>query len=829
MCFSSKNGNNEDFLKIVFQLYNIVSLNHDTPKIIPHDQKQTIDPDNDNAKRLTQKIFKYLENNYTNFIKFQAVKDLETEGRKKKLYELHTHLLGMGSYEFWVNKVMCNAIPMILRKEVEARTHAGHDYPESTFAILADRFLLKENLTWKKLLSDFELEGDLNEHSSVTREALTNWLKKSWTLFVRNQRVEYNMDLSSTFDYLNFTFDVVYSEELLLRAMIGFDKDFEEMKNNGNDQDNLLIIENFISNPAINVEFKHCFQYYTIFNVRKAKFEKLFGITNNDLIKMLEIDKSYGRRSERAKTIIARIQNCFSMLDPNGNFASQQSLDNFRGKFTPCFYPMRYSLKDSIYEQHPIILSYLLNTVCWHYYENGVGYVEFSVGIKDLSNARIYPFLDTDIAFPRDGIDVFGPKKYCEFFADLKPNIPENFHYCFLAGFPRNKTVIGTKSIVERRMFMIKYGMYFVNNVSVLSDHNALVENKIAAQGRINGFLNELYANSIDDIEKYLDLILNRMFSDLTTRKPRALFQNGDIVGLDLMSDENGNPFSPFLHSKIQSKLKKFKEKNKNFGIRLHGGENVFRGSSAEGNRSNDNNKTILDYNFHIHLLVIASEIEAFRSGELNLKCRIGHGLGFAVLALPDQKENDTSTSDQFFLQGMDIPNVTFPFLHNWPFQDVVNNFPLSGIKKCLLKIIKGWEVPNLEEQATKNLNPKPVLFEMNTVSNKTLVLDIFCHSVGSPHADKFIVKFLSTNLCICLGTDNDGIWPIGKCTPHACHSSVAYEYCKALRAIQTFPGIDFIDRFKAYNRLKYFMTSRDGWFSDLQRENERNLSSIEL
>ncbi len=46
-------------------------------------------------------------------------------------------------------------------------------------------------------------------------------------------------------------------------------------------------------------------------------------------------------------------------------------------------------------------------------------------------------------------------------------------------------------------------------------------------------------------------------------------------AGANIVWDEDGCPFSPFLHPDILEQLKLFHKHNYCFGIRFHGGENV--------------------------------------------------------------------------------------------------------------------------------------------------------------------------------------------------------------------------------------------------------------
>jgi hypothetical protein len=726
--------------------------------------------------------------------------DLEKARKEHQLYDLHTHLLGMGASEFWVNKVICLALPIIHRREMLPVNTAVNPSEKEQLMIkaIAHRFYIDNGMTWEILFGD---KGMTVSPCELTYESLQEWLAWNLKEFYDNEKFVDTKENPRP----ELTLDIVYSETLLLKAMLGYDEEYEEMRHNGNGHDNLLLLENLLSNPATGVSFGTSFQNYVVFNVRKAKFQPIFGITNENLVKMLEWDTRASRRSQRAQTIIARIRNCFSMLEPNGNQVTQQSLDSFRGKFTPCFYPMRYALKDSIYEQQPIILSYLLNFVSGRYDHAGVGYVEFSLGLGDLANARIYPFLDKDVALPISGnkskLPSEGPLQYIDAFIDWKSDFnEEQFRYAFLAGVPRNRTRVGTKAPTTRRKFMIKYGIYFAAEVKKAF---MSAEEVKESQNDIDKFLHWLY-DDISKIESDLSRIITRM-------RPEG-FRSSDVVGVDLMSDENGNPFSPFLYSPIRTVLKEFQKRNSNFGIRLHGGENVFRGSSAQ-NLKKSMTKDILDYNFNIHLLVIATELEAFR--KMNFKCRIGHGLAFSIF-LTEKQEGDVPPDMDSLrkctgqLKDYDSEENTKKLTKNWKLEDIKKVIKLQELEKELYTVVDGWT-----EKKDQYDRHKMVMFEVNTVSNQTLVLDIFCHKVGTPHADSFIINMLSSGLCISLGTDNDGIWPLNKCKTHNSHWSVAFEYCKALRTILSSSLFSVSDRITAYIRLTRFMVSEDGWFKD--------------
>ena len=83
-----------------------------------------------------------------------------------------------------------------------------------------------------------------------------------------------------------------------------------------------------------------------MYNAKDRCLEIVLGLTNTYLLEAMEWSKGTENRSPKANSIIARIKNCFSMLNPDGTAATEADLDGYRGNFTPDFYPMRYLLKD---------------------------------------------------------------------------------------------------------------------------------------------------------------------------------------------------------------------------------------------------------------------------------------------------------------------------------------------------------------------------------------------------------------------------------------------------------------------------------------------------
>lgn len=100
----------------------------------------------------------------------------------------------------------------------------------------------------------------------------------------------------------------------------------------------------------------------------------------------------------------------------------------------------------------------------------------------------------------------------------------------------------------------------------------------------------------------------------------------GEVVGLDLVGDELGFPYSPFLHPHFTDIIKAFRKENDRFGIRLHAGEGIPRGSTAvvEGGGQ-------LFPAFLAHLGISVETLRRLSTTHPGIRLRIGHGVGYLV------------------------------------------------------------------------------------------------------------------------------------------------------------------------------------------------------
>src|SRR6185312_1108784 len=100
------------------------------------------------------------------------------------------------------------------------------------------------------------------------------------------------------------------------------------------------------------------------------------------LMELLQISVNHYHRDS---ALYAQLANSFTMLGPHGRAPSQLDFHKYRGCFTPEFYPRRFVLKDCMYEQRLDVLDTLLCYSLARYALANVSYVEYSVGINDLT------------------------------------------------------------------------------------------------------------------------------------------------------------------------------------------------------------------------------------------------------------------------------------------------------------------------------------------------------------------------------------------------------------------------------------------------------------
>mmetsp|Transcript_16969 Transcript_16969/g.22223 ORF Transcript_16969/g.22223 Transcript_16969/m.22223 type:complete len:527 (-) Transcript_16969:361-1941(-) len=478
--------------------------------------------------------------------------------------------------------------------------------------------------------------------------------------------------------------------------------------------------------------------WYTVFNQREWEFKEIFGVTNTTLVDLMSV-----KQRDKAQNVESTLRCAFQFLGTSGDTpttADKSAL--FRGNFTPNFYPQRFVMKDSIYEQRLEVLAILLNQVLNRYWKGGVGYVEFSISSKDLLHDGIITTLALDSfhisqgnsnkkkwyhryqAFTDEPLlkqctsnwlhNLTGEMRNClpswaKDFGDLNPR-GHKADFRFLAAFNRNK-------IQDKQAFG-----EVVTEAKRLSSMNGQLS-KLVEEWCSDEKLSKLYQDELKKIQKFE----TKMLVKPQNSREETLFQmrRNLIVGLDWVGDEYMFPFCALSHTSVVDFVQKCNKFNERFGVRIHGGENVVR--PVRGNISQEHNIA-----YEMTMMILMKGVDLLI--EKRLPVRIGHGVAFLS--------------------------------------------PTEGNSDLGKKL----------ESFRKSCQEKEVSFEINPTSNDMLLIDDFqskdIKNNGAKLADHLSFDGKQhPGAIIC--TDNDGIWAIHKCKPHYHHVSVAAELCQL---IQKFP-----------------------------------------
>jgi len=679
-----------------------------------------------------------------------------------RLCELHTHLLGMGSHEFWVDWVIGSFIPSL-------RLRYHHD--------IAKQFL-EENAkgeTAFKALKEHVIEYSSGGNLVGDKEVMD---LISDVIFIRNKN---DIEVRNKFA-LHYTTDVVYSKEQLLKALFGYERGVPDLGGGITSQDELSMLENVLANIECGIVFQHEFRTYIVYNVRAGKLEWKEGIRNSYLRKTMELDKAEGERTARSRAVCSAIRNCFSMLNPDGTEPSQADLTRFRGSFSPQFDPMRFALKDCLYEQYPEVLSFLLNCVCKRYAQAGVSYVEFSIGAGDLINERVSKFLLPESVF--GNISYNAPHDlptWAGYAPMFFPKFP-NFCYKFLAAFARSKARYEMhKSLAkfdhlrsdERRRFVAATWQEYVE----MSDADR------------SDFLEVIFDSGQHPDKKLFWHLVDDIRSPGMIGKLEQKMGSADlwkiVVGVDILGNEESYPYSPVTHRQFLSFVcnrNKFWNQKKmwpqtRFGIRLHAGETVKRGSLCR------NEHLLMMRNFAAHMRIVFHDIQVIEErcsrywNKIYPILRIGHGVAFmgepiATLsgiygAVGNQIRDaigNVADRDDDIMGDINWRRGEFERTREL---EIARAMPVGPVSCNFLKMRMFFKKHGIP-------------LEMNMTSNDTLLTQVSC-SNGTNKVGETLRYMLKEKLKVVIGTDDDGVWPIHKCRHHYQHISVANEFCTAI------------------------------------------------
>jgi hypothetical protein len=677
---------------------------------------------------------------------------------RPELYDLHTHLLGMGNAGFWVDTILMDKKVMPTNTEFtdddatirrkfcplvwDKKGNTG--FVDGTKAAEFFYYLYKNNIL------PVEEDNILPRNENNTGSG-----QKKFKDVEKDLKVKFGPVLCELIDEKfnkellhhglcfreNFSYDVVLTLPHLTDGL-GI------KKMDGIEFAKLAITEKLIGylSPGQGI-----FQDYIYFNARAQKFEINCGIQVGKLRELITVDPD--KPSEAAKLARAHIINAFSMCDAQGTPARLVDFHTFHGSFTPEFYPRRFALKDSIYGQRLDVLAALIEHIAERYQTSlpPVTYCEFSVGVSDLSSPWVFDvlrsigtYLQTEIT-PTGEKDsakhTFIPSKEISSFSQIALN---DHHFPHLRNIFTKPKANNTCKPRFTYKFLAGFGRQEVAYPLTKNQNDALRLLYNSPQRAIFIMMEEIAKS-----KKEAEMAKTTSEQSQTTAEKasgpfgtlvdqlKKLECNGEtmpsfyewVVGLDLFGDELGYPYCPFVaHPFIKYINDRRSEKagdkrNERFGLRIHCGENVIF--------ADDDSST---YRLFIAHMYIVFRCLRFLQCELKSGIRIGHGIAFDRILGKNMSSSRHRKSSVLLAEMREHANYLF----------------------------------------------KNIAFEVNITSNEYLLGQTLRQ--GKFGEILRLDALFKLKAKIILATDDDGIWPIDRCPfTHPGHHSLSAEYCRAI------------------------------------------------
>jgi hypothetical protein len=659
----------------------------------------------------------------------------------KEAGDLHTHLLGMGNYHWWMYRLMGREIPSLVAKaSAQWEAGAGADGGET------EKKIAEVSTNRKKREEDEEEEEKEVASGSAVREPADDMDPLAWyeevpkedrTALMKlpldnhrkvaGQRARFNDlvrrtrdgdDTSSDFtsglrmwlseernEPAKLELDVVFSFGNLLKGLgIGQNWGVHCAKRE---------IGQVLCNPAL-VELELA-QPHIIFNAREQRFDLVQGIRNETMRELVGLSRPAEARTNSQEAAFMRVANAFSMLSQTAGAPHEVVLSTFRGHFTPTFYPGRYAMKDNLYEQYLETLTLLLRHVCGRYERAGVTYVEFSIGVGDVCRPWVMDALVPDLK-----------KQVMKGSSDDRP-----VKYFYLAGFSRS----GCEEFL-RTTFPDELRSLGIDLTCRLSPQDAYALLRTypsqCSQFLRNGASLESWSLPLGPMRQVSDAGgIHGWAVDKLKVLERHFWSWGMyrcVAGLDLMGDEMGYPYIPFVRKEFVTFVKKCHEFNPRFGIRIHGGESVPPMA--------DRDAYVLHMKYLTHSLMLLSRVHS-------VPLRVGHGI--ALVHWQEEVLRDSRNRTPFGKNDVAASDFLFACLFDQM------NIPL-------------------EVNITSNIYLLPAESKGSDDAG----------TADTPHSSvRAIDKMLRLNWPVVLSTDNDGVWIIRKCSAHYEHISVKGEMCR--------------------------------------------------
>ena len=546
--------------------------------------------------------------------------------KQEGLYELHTHLLGMGNASFWVQNILADRIKLPTHNDFINDPDLRRKLGPLVWKSSKRAFMQPKDSAqyFDELLSKYDSKPTAYKFDAL----YCNFESEEFCDKIEHHKLTFKE---------NFSYDVVFSLENLAKGL-GLEEDQPRDIKQSKVEEKLGI---YTKSGLSEVRF---FNYWIIFNAREQHLQVVYGMQAEKLRMLIGGVKPIDQLTDPAqRDARAHIINAFSMMNADGSEPRSIDFHSFRGAFTPEFYPRRFVLKDSIYAQRLDLLAYLLRYVLRRYATclPPVKYCEFSVGCGDLSRPWVFDVLST-FAKSEQLTGTFKTLVDRDCFPWLKTtDIEKNIEYCFLVGFDRGIPPITNAYRADEAILLLfdapHYGIHVMLREFYLSD---------SSKPTI------IFTRQVEKLMKLEEEIeSNPHFFDW-------------VVGLDLCGDEVGHPYCPFVAHEFIRFVKEARKQNSNFGVRIHSAENVpFIGPELPGYRL-----------FAAHMYILYRCID-FLKRRLKSNIRIGHGIGFdKLLSIKNYKYRKSS------VLVAEMQSTAKSVLKSIPFEvNITSNFYLLG------------------------------------------------------------------------------------------------------------------------------------------------------
>ncbi|CAF1171978.1 unnamed protein product [Rotaria sordida] len=547
--------------------------------------------------------------------------------KQESLYELHTHLMGMGNASFWVHNILTDRAKLPTQQDFKnypnIRLHLGPLVWDKEGRKFIDREVTRNFFDGMINSQDLELL-----RASITYDAaLENLISE---MFV--QKLKYRE--------LTFENDFSYDMVLLLDDLA---KGFGIKENQERDMIQAMVEEKLGIHTRKDWE-KPFFKDWIIFNARKQKLQIAYGIQAENLRMLIGGTKPIDELTDPAqRDARSHIINAFSMMNADGREPCSADFHSFRGAFTPEFFPRRFALKDSIYTQRLDLLALLLKNAL-HRFSTclpPVKYCEFSVGCGDLTRPWVFDVLST---FSKNSSFTAKFKTLVDNgqFPWLKmDDQTQNIEYRFLAGFNRRILRISNAYLPDEAVTLLFEMPHHAIHLMLTEFHRADKKRPT-----------NLFKEQVEQLHRMKEETKsNQSFFDL-------------VVGLDLFGDELGYPYCPFIAHEFLQFIQDAREKNSNFGVRIHCAENVpFIRPNLSGYCL-----------FAAHMYIVYRCLD-FLKRKLKSNIRVGHGIAFdKILSIENYKFRKSSVLVAEMQQNARTILPSIPFEVN-----ITSNFYLLG------------------------------------------------------------------------------------------------------------------------------------------------------